>query len=105
VLRGTTMPSADSANDLLPPSNRVSPLPVAAVKIHDSFWAPRLQVNRTRTRDHVLKQIEGTGRRRRRYDATRSDASSSSLGNSASWSTNIRECGDGISIACRTSCT
>ena len=61
VLLGTRAPSADTASDLLPPSNRLSPLPVAAVKIHDSFWAPRQEVNRTRTLDHVLKEIEGTG--------------------------------------------
>ena len=61
VLLGTRTPSADTASDLLPPSNRLSPLPVAAVKIHDSFWAPRQEVNRTRTLDHVLKEIEGTG--------------------------------------------
>ena len=61
VLLGTKAPSADTASDLLPPANRLSPLPVAAVKIHDTFWAPRQEVNRTRTLDHVLQQIEGTG--------------------------------------------
>ncbi len=61
VLLGTKAPSADNASDLLPPANRLSPLPVAAVKIHDTFWAPRQEVNRTRTLDHVLQQIEGTG--------------------------------------------
>jgi DUF1680 family protein len=34
---------------------------VAAVRIRDAFWAPRLEVNRTRTLDHVLKEIENTG--------------------------------------------
>ncbi len=61
VLLSAKAPSADNAGDLLPPANRLSPLPVAAVKIHDSFWAPRQEVNRTRTLDHVLAQIEGTG--------------------------------------------
>ena len=61
VLLGTKAPSADNASDLLPPAGRLSPLPVAAVKIHDTFWAPRQEVNRTRTLDHVLQQIDGTG--------------------------------------------
>jgi DUF1680 family protein len=61
VLLSTKAPTADNASDLLPAANRLSPLPVAAVKIHDTFWAPRQEVNRTRTLDHVLQQIEGTG--------------------------------------------
>ena len=59
---GTRTPAADGAtDDLRPDGDRLSPLPVAAVAITDSFWAPRLEVNRTRTLDHVLQQIEGTG--------------------------------------------
>ena len=46
---------------LRPTADRLSPLPVAAVTIRDGFWAPRLEVNRTRTLDHVLKEIESTG--------------------------------------------
>ena len=61
VLLAATTPSADTTSDLLPSSNRLSPLPVKDVTLHDSFWAPRQEVNRTRTLDHVLKEIEGTG--------------------------------------------
>ncbi len=61
VLLGTQSPSADDTNDLRPAADRLSPLPVTAVTIRDSFWAPRLEVNRTRTLDHVLKEIESTG--------------------------------------------
>jgi DUF1680 family protein len=60
VLLGTQSPSADT-NDLRPPADRLSPLPVTAVRIRDAFWAPRIEVNRTRTLDHVLKEIESTG--------------------------------------------
>src|SRR5689334_15328999 len=61
VLFVMTSPSADTTTDLRPPAERLSPLPVAAVTISDNFWAPRQEVNRTRTLDHVLKEIEGTG--------------------------------------------
>lgn len=42
-------------------ADRLSPLPIKAVTIRDAFWAPRIEVNRTRTIDHVLQQIESTG--------------------------------------------
>ena len=59
---GTRAPIGRRHERSLPPErDRLSPLPVAAVNIHDSFWAPRLEVNRTRTLDHVLQEIEGTG--------------------------------------------
>jgi hypothetical protein len=50
VLLGTQSPSADT-NDLRPPADRLAPLPVTAVRIRDAFWAPRIEVNRTRTLD------------------------------------------------------
>ena len=34
---------------------------VAHVRIDDAFWSPRLEVNRTRTLDHVYKELEATG--------------------------------------------
>ena len=46
---------------LRPPDDRLAALPITAVRITDTFWAPRLEVNRTRTLDHVLQQIESTG--------------------------------------------
>ena len=61
VLLGTHVSTSDETNDLRPAADRLSPLPVAAVTIRDGFWAPRLEVNRTRTLDHVLKEIESTG--------------------------------------------
>jgi DUF1680 family protein len=61
VVLTTQFPSAQTANDLRQAGERLSPLPVNAVKIRDAFWAPRLEVNRTRTLDHVLKEIEATG--------------------------------------------
>jgi uncharacterized protein len=59
ILLGT--PSADGTSDLRPEGDRLSALPVAAVSITDTFWTPRLEVNRTRTLDHVLQEIERTG--------------------------------------------
>ncbi len=53
--------TADETNDLRPAADRLAALPVSAVTIADTFWAPRIEVNRTRTLDHVLKEIEGTG--------------------------------------------
>jgi DUF1680 family protein len=61
VLLGTQSPLADDSTDLRPAADRLAPLPVTAVAIRDAFWAPRLEVNRTRTLDHVLKEIESTG--------------------------------------------
>jgi uncharacterized protein len=61
VVFGAGAPTADGTSDLRPEGDRLTALPVAAVAITDSFWAPRLEVNRTRTLDHVLREIEGTG--------------------------------------------
>src|SRR4029453_18730327 len=61
MLLGTGAPTPGGTCDLRPPGAPFAPLPVAAVAISDSFWAPRLEVNRTRTLDHVLQEIEGTG--------------------------------------------
>ena len=61
VLLGTHVSTSDETNELRPAADRLSPLPVAAVTLRDGFWAPRQEVNRTRTLDHVLKEIESTG--------------------------------------------
>ena len=44
------------------PGARLTAVPFADVKLTDSFWAPRLEVNRTVTLPHCLKQCEITGR-------------------------------------------
>jgi len=46
---------------LLPAGTRLRELPLTAVQIQDTFWSPRLEVNRTRTLDHVYKELELTG--------------------------------------------
>jgi DUF1680 family protein len=61
ALVGAPASTADGPGELLPAAERLSPLPVAAVTIADSFWAPRIEVNRTKTLDHVLGEIEATG--------------------------------------------
>jgi DUF1680 family protein len=54
--------AADAAKTaLLPAGSRLSDLPLGAVQIQDSFWTPRLEVNRTRTLDHVYKELEAAG--------------------------------------------
>src|ERR1051325_421037 len=37
-------------------------VPLTAVSISDSFWAPKMAINRTVTIPHILKQNEVTGR-------------------------------------------
>jgi uncharacterized protein len=61
ALVGSPASTADEGNDLRPAADRLAPLAVKEVTLADTFWAPRLEVNRTRTLDHVLKEIEGTG--------------------------------------------
>lgn len=41
---------------------RLQMVPATQVKLTDSFWAPRLEVNRTVTLPHNIKQCEETGR-------------------------------------------
>lgn len=61
ILLGAPAPQAREAGALRSSGDRLSSLPLTAVHVQDSFWAPRLEVNRTRTLDHVLQQIESTG--------------------------------------------
>src|SRR5471032_3138746 len=37
-------------------------VPITAVKIDDGFWAPKLEINRTVTIPHILKENDDTGR-------------------------------------------
>src|SRR5947207_8639764 len=60
----------DGTSDLLPPGDRLTALPITAVTIRDAFWAPRLEVSRTRTLDHVLQEIEGTDRKSTRLNSS-----------------------------------
>jgi DUF1680 family protein len=53
--------SATVKAPLLPAGARLRELPLTAVEIEDAFWSPRLEVNRTRTLDHVYKELELTG--------------------------------------------
>jgi len=60
---GRTAGGQDPANGkaaLLPAGSRLTELPLTAVQIQDTFWSPRLEVNRTRTLDHVYKELEAT---------------------------------------------
>lgn len=60
---GRTAGGQDPANGkaaLLPAGSRLTELPLTAVQIQDTFWSPRLEVNRTRTLEHVYKELEAT---------------------------------------------
>lgn len=40
----------------------IQPVPFTQVHIHDSFWAPRMEINRTVTIPHAFQMCEDTGR-------------------------------------------
>jgi hypothetical protein len=44
------------------PNARLRPVPLTAVKLTDSFWAPRLRINRDVTLPTQYQLLEGTGR-------------------------------------------
>src|SRR5882724_8089040 len=47
----------------LPPSDYpIHSVPLTAVTLTDNFWRPRLEINRTVTIPHILRQNELTGR-------------------------------------------
>ena len=50
-------PAGESMKDL----PHLTDLPLTAVEIQDSFWSPRIEINRTKSLDHVYAQIEATG--------------------------------------------
>ena len=58
-------------------------VPITAVTIDDQFWAPKLEINRTVTIPHILKENDDTGRvanfekaaRQKSRDRTRAGAS------------------------------
>ena len=41
---------------------KLTPVPFTAVRINDSFWAPRIEINRTATIPHIYHKLEETGR-------------------------------------------
>ena len=42
-------------------SGKIGEIPLKRIAIEDKFWSPRLEVNRTKTLDHVYKELESTG--------------------------------------------
>jgi Uncharacterized protein conserved in bacteria len=46
----------------LPRDYSIHAVPMTAVTIDDGFWAPKLEVNRTVTIPHILKENDDTGR-------------------------------------------
>lgn len=53
---GSASPSLESTGTL-----KISDIPLKQIKIEDHFWSPRLEVNRTKTLDHVYQELEATG--------------------------------------------
>src|SRR5579883_905623 len=53
---GTVAYSSDSVGKV-----RINEVPLKQVVIQDKFWSPRLEINRTKTLDHVYKELEATG--------------------------------------------
>ena len=47
-----------------PPSSgyAIHPVPSTAVRLTDEFWRPRLEINRTVTIPHIMRENETTGR-------------------------------------------
>ncbi|HEV2351590.1 MAG TPA: beta-L-arabinofuranosidase domain-containing protein [Terriglobia bacterium] len=43
------------------PSGKIAEIPLKQITIQDKFWSPRLEVNRTKTLDHVYQELEATG--------------------------------------------
>lgn len=41
---------------------RLVDIPLKSVEIHDGFWSPRIEVNRTKTLDHVYRELSRPGR-------------------------------------------
>jgi DUF1680 family protein len=52
---------ARPAGETLQGPHRLVDLPLTSVQIEDQFWAPRIEINRTKTLDHVYAQNEATG--------------------------------------------
>ena len=48
--------NADSA-----PRFKIEEIPLKQVVVDDKFWSPRLEVNRTKTLDHVYGELEASG--------------------------------------------
>ena len=42
-------------------AGKIGEIPLKQITIDDNFWSPRLEVNRTKTLDHVYKELEANG--------------------------------------------
>lgn len=52
----------DAARSADPPHRKLKAVPFTAVKVRDTFWAPRLQINREKSLPHNFKWCEDTHR-------------------------------------------
>jgi hypothetical protein len=55
------MTSSTAAGESSEAQLKLIDIPLKSVEIHDGFWAPRIEVNRTITLDHVYRELEQTG--------------------------------------------
>jgi hypothetical protein len=53
--------TAGGQSDNTEGSIKIQEIPLKQVIIEDKFWSPRLETNRTKTLDHVYKELETTG--------------------------------------------
>jgi len=43
------------------PAPKIGEIPLKSITIDDKFWSPRLEINRTKTLDHVYQELETNG--------------------------------------------
>ncbi len=62
ALRAELGEAARPARQQGPPGGiAIDEIPLKQIAIEDNFWSPRLEVNRTKTLDHVYGELEATG--------------------------------------------
>lgn len=62
ALSGSPFEGAESPQEREPQvRTRIGEIPLKQVVIEDNFWSPRLEVNRTKTLEHVYGELETTG--------------------------------------------
>ena len=62
MLYGAVTSAAEDSSAQVPSGYPVEPVPFTSVKIHDKFWGPKIEVNRTVTIPSSFRKCEETGR-------------------------------------------
>lgn len=61
VLASLPLALASSAGQSGGPAGGVKEIPLRQITIKDGFWSPRLEIGRTKTLEHVYRELEATG--------------------------------------------